>query len=184
MLDKIMKTTETTELGFNTPIAVPKRPDRRSKEVLVEAAKALAKDLKDYFKNDNDDPYMDEDEAYNIAYACVDHYDHDGYKLVKLLDDRYSIEGDSDLVDVLDGTWYIVSKAEAKATEKWVKDHNVTVPYSIGDKVKFKKPPFKESIIEGTVKTINSQWARLTVKSDTCSDPSVIGTVINVEDVL
>ncbi len=175
-----MTTTETTELGFNVDIAVPKRPDKWSKEVQEVAAVKVAELLKDYWKSDGG---IDDKEALWCAEEIVDNSDYDGYKLARFCDDRWSWDADSDLVDTLDGVWAIVHKATGKAVEKWVKDYNVTVPYEVGQRVHFKKSVYS-STLGGEVKSINTEMATLTIKGDDCTKPHTIGYIIPVEDVL
>lgn len=175
-----MTTTETTELGFMVDIAVPKRPDKWSKEVQEAAAVKVAELLKDYWKSSSG---IDDQEALYCAKEIADNSDYDGYKLAKFCDEQWGWDADSDLVDTLDGVHYIVYKATTKAEEKWVKDHNVTVPYEVGQRVHFKKNAYS-STLGGEVKSINIERAILTIKGDDCRDPKTFGYIIPVESVL
>lgn len=175
-----MTTTEVTELGFKVDIAVPKRPDKWSKEVQEAAAVKVAELLKEYWKHSSG---IDDQEALYCAKELVDNSDYDGYKLAKFCDDQWSWDADSDLVDTLDGVQSIVYRATGSAVEKWVKDYNVTVSYEVGQRVHFKKNAYS-STLGGEVKSINKEKATLTIKGDDCTKPHTIGYIISVEDVL
>jgi hypothetical protein len=174
-----MTTTETTELGFNVDIAVPKRPDKWSKEVQEVAAIKVAELLKDYWKSDGG---IDDKEALWCAEEIIDNNDYDGYKLAKFCDYQWNWDVDSELVDALNNTHSIVYKASDSAQREWVKEYNITVPYEVGQRVHFKLG--KESKT-GEIKSIWDETAKLTIRNDEgYNNSSTTGNVVPVEDVL
>ena len=174
-----MITTETTELGFNVDIAVPKRPHMRSDKVQKAAAEKLADILMDYWKSYGEP--MDREEAVYCALEILDNCDYDGYKLAKFCDEQWSWDADSELVDALSDTFRIVHKAAEDAQVEWVKNYNVTVPYEVGQRVHFK---LGHEIKAGEIKKIWSDTAKLTIRKDEgYNNSSTTGNIIPMEDV-
>lgn len=176
-----MTTTEVTELGFITPIAVPKRPDKRSKEVQEAAAKELAEVLKEYWRSIEP---MEEGEAFECALKIIDQHDHDGYRLAKFCEEEWSWDADSELVETLESTELFVYRAKVKTQKDWVKKYNVTVPYEVGQRVYFVMNRFSSASLKGEIKSIKAETAELTIKEDGCTQPNTIGYIIPVEGVL
>lgn len=144
------------------------------------AAEKLADVLIDYWKNYGEP--MDREEAILCALEIIDNNDYDGYKLAKFCDYQWSWDVDSELVDALNSTHNIIYKASENAQKEWVKSHNVTIPYEVGQRVHFKLG--KESKT-GEIKTIWNDTAKLTIKNDEgYKNSSTTGNVIPVEDVL
>lgn len=175
-----MTTTETTELGFDVSIAVPRRPYETDSKVQKAAADKLAEVLIDYWKSCGEP--MDREEAVYCSLEIIDNNDYDGYKLAKFCDHQWNWDVDSELVDALNSTHNIVYKASDSAQKEWVKEYNVTVPYEVGQRVHFKLG--KESKT-GEIKRIWDETAKLTIRNDEgYNNSSTTGNVVPVEDVL
>jgi hypothetical protein len=101
---------------------------------------------------------------------------NDGFKAAKELEDRYYWDGDSELVDILDGfSDYSIVQDAVKA---WVKECKPLPTFKLGDRVIWKRQHCKD--IEGRITEICADTAQYIVSNDT--DAKGCGTYVNWED--
>jgi len=117
---------------------------RVTKEMILEAAKQVAKNL-------------DDADAETIAKA----YSHpmDGYELAKELDRMYCWDITMSDVEELDGMNSIVGDLHREAEDRWFKDNNIQPPLPIGTRI-------KNGVIEGICQY---SAARYLVKENGCT---------------
>lgn len=63
------------------------------------------------------------------------HLTGDGYELAKELDDRFHIDPDRELVEILDSASHYLWCAEREAVKVWVAENNITPPLTVGTRV-------------------------------------------------
>ena len=97
------------------------RPERKSKEIVKQAAEKLADDM---VKNWGL-PVEDRDLAVDDLSEAL-RYNEDGYDLARELDGKY--DPDAALVDILDSASHLLSSAHTAACEKWVAESGLKGP--------------------------------------------------------
>lgn len=83
----------------------------------------------------------------------------DGYELAKAFD-RKGYSADSELVDLMESSFFTIRTALAECMACWVVDNNVTPPYPLDAPVRVKH---KGAIVEGTIVTIYDKMAECSV---------------------
>jgi len=110
--------------------------------------------------------------------SCFDEWDLDGYQLTKHLESSVYLEGNSELVGILDGFYFIKREVEKDMNKKWVKENNLSLDHMLlGRKVTYKQNLHKGS---GYITTIDPETYRVTVSSDISK---VGGYIMNFENV-
>jgi hypothetical protein len=148
------QTTETTELGFETPIADSnaittnwtgqKRPTKQHPEV-VNTAIEYQIDKFQQWTIDSPKEEIKKDLQDALKYLRGG----DGYKIAKSLDSDGWMSN-SALVEICDDLITSMYSAENKHIKKWVKDNKLTLPLNIGDSVKIVYRQYKD--VSGIVK--------------------------------
>lgn len=106
----------------------------------------------------------------------VRHFDLDGYRFARGLDNYRSWASDSALVDILDSAYIHASRAHTALVKEWVIANDVTVPFSIGDRVSAPRHRGREV---GNIEGIFSDTAQLLVRR--ASDAPGSGIVVAFE---
>lgn len=109
-----------------------KRPTQFDDEILKLTAQSLLEEIKRWFTSGGDCP-PDDEIVEDLTKALQ--YNTDGFEIAKSLEDYSYWDGDSDLVDVLNGAYGEMRKHLEQAEEKWVKENNLQ-PISIGKMVR------------------------------------------------
>ncbi len=97
----------------------------------------------------------------------VQHYDLDGYRYARDLDQRRGWQSDRALVDILDGAIVHARKAHDLLVKEWVRANSVTVAQQIGDRVSVQRLHGRQ---EGMIERIDADKAELLVRRD-CDAP-------------
>lgn len=110
---------------------------------------------------------------------CLNHYDMDGFQLVKYMEDTLYLEGDRDLVDILDDAFFVKDSLVRDLTKKWIDENSLTIPTEVlGKKVSAKQGfrKFTDQYITG----IKLDTYQVTIHTDPNHKG---GNVINYENI-
>lgn len=104
------------------------RPSYSSPEVLAMVANKLLPEILRWGQ-------MGEAEAKEVSEQLIDvlRSEHDGFKMAKILDDRFSWDADSELVDILESADFYGAAREAVMS--WIRDNAVTPTFEVGKEV-------------------------------------------------
>lgn len=100
----------------------------------------------------------------------------DGYRLAKELESSSYIDGDRELVDVLDEAGWMHDRAHEDAVKKWVQIVGFTPDFDVGARVQTRHGP-------GTVWRVEAERAQYVVATDDREWGQGGGYVLNAEDV-
>jgi hypothetical protein len=141
---------------METQTAVPKRPQRRDKNIIAIAASLLAPAIIEWVESEDGPQPEEEKKAIESQLAtAMDRAIYlDGYELAQQLE-RLGWDPDAALVAELDSANSQVSSAVNKATEDWVKAYNVQPKFKPGDKVKAK---WGNKTVIGFVHADDNNW--------------------------
>jgi hypothetical protein len=150
-------------------IQTPKRPTSRDDAVLESAAEDL---LPAYAKwcgglSDEELPHA------RAALKRAIRWEHDGYRIVKDLEDYDGISGDSELVEIMDGAGHSVWEAEREAEKQWVSANGIVAQFAVGTRVTYRDG-------EGVIDTIEASTGRYIVRGP--NDQPRCGTLVPFED--
>lgn len=106
------------------PASIPPRP-HRSREITATAVDAILKEVLAWSGNSE----AEADSVRDLLISCAD---ADAYQFARHLEDRYW-DPDAELVGILDG--YDEDAARKAAQKEWVRQHNIVVPFRVGDLV-------------------------------------------------
>jgi hypothetical protein len=109
-----------------------------------------------------------------------------GYDLAKFLDSEFDFEPDAQLVETLDGTWFIADGFLNKAIKEWVYQYKIFPGNKIGDMVSININ--KRDIVTGEITAIDTDLAKYTV---CCESQGHVkkgigthGSIVNFEDII
>lgn len=150
------------------PVFVPSKIDRNNKSF---------KRVVDSYEKWNGE--SDKREEYeNDIILCLEHPHKDGFELTKLLESEVYLEGNTQLVEILDNVQDISRHATEELYKKWVHENFLTIPSDIiGKKVKYKQNYNNGS---GYITTIKPETYQVCVSPDQNGNG---GYVINYENV-
>lgn len=85
---------------------------------------------------------------------------HNGFEIAKALDDKFYINPDSSLVELLDEIWYIGYEAIETLQKEWISVEQIDPLHSVGDQVKVNQ---KNNIYSGTITRIDFLVGKYTI---------------------
>lgn len=126
-----------------------KRPTGYDPDVIEAAEKEIAKRLAEWSEGVDDS--TDEEGWADVAHYVVGEcqVEPDGYHLARDIEDRFHVDPDFELVELLDNANFVVKQELEAAINRWVAESKLVCPFAIGDQVLCKPPRSKE--FRGTV---------------------------------
>lgn len=126
------------DVPTNAPPEIPlgfyknkNRPNNSSPEVLIMVVNKLLSQVIQWGSYTDDEESEVGEQLLNALES-----ERDGYDLAKYLDDRFSWDCDSELVDILDGAdFYGAAKTAIKA---WIRDNAIVPAFEVGRQVSVK----------------------------------------------
>lgn len=121
------------------------RPKKLDKETTREIAQKLAEEVLKY-----DSDYGTLDEITNDIFGVIDKLsiDTDGYRIARILEDRYYWTCDSTIVEIMDAYSTHQHDALRKTQHAWVKEHNIQPPLPNGTWITWRNGSMKTGIID------------------------------------
>lgn len=150
-------------------VQTPKRPTSRDDAVLEAAVDDLMPAYAKWCGG------IDEKEMPHARSALkrAIRWEHDGFRIVKDLEDHDGISGDSELVNIMDSAGHSVWEAERDAEKQWVAANGITPQFAIGTRVKYRDD-------EGVIDSIEADTGRYIVRGP--NDQPRCGTLVPFED--
>ena len=144
-----------------------KRPTGYEPDIIEAAEKELAKRLAEWSKgvDDSTDEEGWADVAHYVAGECQ--VEPDGYKLARDIEDRFHVDPDFELVELLDNANFVVKQEMETAINRWVAETKPACPFAIGDHVLCKplRSCASRQEFRGTVVDIWYRTAQVVVSS-------------------
>ncbi len=152
---------ESTNTLFNSVSRL--RPKRNNPAVLKKAAETMVKKVSKWC-DDADEP-LREDEVEHLSQWFIKElvYYHDGYEIVKKMENDLGYAGDSYLVELMDDATTVCSCAYYEFVKKWVKEEGIKPTLNIGDKVVY---THKSTNVEGIITGVDLLEAQYLVFSE------------------
>lgn len=119
----------------------------------------IKKVLREWSGNPND--YVNEERLLGIA---ENYNGENGYELAQELESKLYIRPDSILVDLLDNVYHEADLLEKEMVRRWVKDNNLTLELSVGQRVIMDRGRHEEK--EGTIVKLYSDELKYGVRTD------------------
>jgi hypothetical protein len=150
------------QLGLPIDLPQTKPPDEREPIVRSAAARSLAPAIAAWI---NDMSYKQGTPIYEELVAEIAQVADatDGYAAARKLENNKGWCPDSELVELLDGLPYAVSRACDRLTALWVSTFGVTVPFVLDDTVTLVRSGWGDDEVTGTVVGIDPKYANVTV---------------------
>lgn len=127
------------------PSKRPPRPSQHNRELLVQVAAAICKQLGETIPEeileqarnpDTDIKDLDDSSALCSLYEVLnDEYDWSSYKLARRLDARFGWDIDDETLDALSNAAMYAHSIYEKQVREWIKQYEITPKYAVGDRV-------------------------------------------------
>lgn len=103
----------------------------------------LVKEYRNWFKK-GDDLEIEQSDLEREMIECITSYNvSNGFALAKFIEDETGVEGDSELVNILDGVFFVKRELEKDLICKWVKDNNLSISEDVIGRKVFAKQSFR-----------------------------------------